>query len=315
MTPAASDGRLPDGFAVRLDPRTRRRAGGRRSSAAPRCACCGSPRARESCWPATGWSSGTRTTAALAAGCSTPGWPIPTCPTPPPTTSPWSSRSRTAPAALTACSGPARRPGDRAPPGRRGGRRVGGARWPAGRPGGPAPPPAARRPRGTPGCGWRRRHSWPSSTPTACPRPAGWSGSGPTSTTPRLAVVAPRIVACPAADAAGSPLRDRGQSPSTWAPPRRRVRPGSARLLRAQRRAACPPVGARRRVRRGHARRRGRRPRLAADRGRLAGALRAGAAVAHEHPATTAEWLRRRAFYGTGAALLAARHGPRSRRW
>ncbi|WP_245753268.1 mycofactocin biosynthesis glycosyltransferase MftF [Geodermatophilus ruber] len=33
------------------------------------------------------------------------------------------------------------------------------------------------------------------------------------------------------------------------------------------------------------------------------------AAVAHEHPSETAEWLRRRAFYGTGAALLAARHG------
>jgi mycofactocin glycosyltransferase len=33
------------------------------------------------------------------------------------------------------------------------------------------------------------------------------------------------------------------------------------------------------------------------------------AAVAHEHRAATGEWLRRRAFYGTGAALLAARHG------
>lgn len=33
------------------------------------------------------------------------------------------------------------------------------------------------------------------------------------------------------------------------------------------------------------------------------------ARVAHEHPARTGEWLRRRAFYGTGAALLAARHG------
>ena len=33
------------------------------------------------------------------------------------------------------------------------------------------------------------------------------------------------------------------------------------------------------------------------------------AEVAHEHPRTTAEWLHRRAFYGTGAALLAARHG------
>ncbi|MGY1724877.1 mycofactocin biosynthesis glycosyltransferase MftF [Blastococcus sp. SYSU DS0533] len=34
------------------------------------------------------------------------------------------------------------------------------------------------------------------------------------------------------------------------------------------------------------------------------------AAVAHEHLARTTGWLRRRAFYGTGAALLAARHGP-----
>jgi mycofactocin system glycosyltransferase len=33
------------------------------------------------------------------------------------------------------------------------------------------------------------------------------------------------------------------------------------------------------------------------------------AAVAHEHPSRTGQWLRRRAFYGTGAALLAARHG------
>jgi len=33
------------------------------------------------------------------------------------------------------------------------------------------------------------------------------------------------------------------------------------------------------------------------------------AELAHDHPATTGEWLRRRAFYGTGAALLAARHG------
>ena len=33
------------------------------------------------------------------------------------------------------------------------------------------------------------------------------------------------------------------------------------------------------------------------------------AEVAHEHPAGATAWLRRRAFYGTGAALLAARHG------
>ncbi|MDQ1661465.1 MAG: mycofactocin glycosyltransferase [Blastococcus sp.] len=33
------------------------------------------------------------------------------------------------------------------------------------------------------------------------------------------------------------------------------------------------------------------------------------AAVAHEHRTATGNWMRRRAFYGTGAALLAARHG------
>ncbi|MDT0274559.1 mycofactocin biosynthesis glycosyltransferase MftF [Blastococcus goldschmidtiae] len=33
------------------------------------------------------------------------------------------------------------------------------------------------------------------------------------------------------------------------------------------------------------------------------------AEVAHQHPTGTGEWVRRRAFYGTGAALLAARHG------
>jgi mycofactocin system glycosyltransferase len=33
------------------------------------------------------------------------------------------------------------------------------------------------------------------------------------------------------------------------------------------------------------------------------------AEVAHAHPTTTVQWLRRRAFYGTGAALLTARHG------
>ncbi|TFV48993.1 mycofactocin biosynthesis glycosyltransferase MftF [Blastococcus sp. TF02A-35] len=47
---------------------------------------------------------------------------------------------------------------------------------------------------------------------------------------------------------------------------------------------------------------------------RLAGAgwrvrYEPAAEVAHEHPAALGDWLRRRAFYGTGAALLAARHG------
>ncbi|PZA18839.1 mycofactocin biosynthesis glycosyltransferase MftF, partial [Modestobacter versicolor] len=34
------------------------------------------------------------------------------------------------------------------------------------------------------------------------------------------------------------------------------------------------------------------------------------ARVAHDHRVAPADWLRRRAFYGTGAALLAQRHGP-----
>ncbi|KQS58514.1 glycosyl transferase family 2 [Geodermatophilus sp. Leaf369] len=47
---------------------------------------------------------------------------------------------------------------------------------------------------------------------------------------------------------------------------------------------------------------------------RLAGAgwrvrYEPGAQVDHQHPRATGEWLRRRAFYGTGAALLAQRHG------
>src|SRR3954454_15237410 len=33
------------------------------------------------------------------------------------------------------------------------------------------------------------------------------------------------------------------------------------------------------------------------------------ARVGHDHPARAGQWLRRRAFYGTGAALLAVRHG------
>lgn len=37
--------------------------------------------------------------------------------------------------------------------------------------------------------------------------------------------------------------------------------------------------------------------------------LEPAAEVAHENPTRVAEWVRRRAFYGTGAALLAERHG------
>ncbi len=38
--------------------------------------------------------------------------------------------------------------------------------------------------------------------------------------------------------------------------------------------------------------------------------LEPAAEVAHENPTRPGEWVRRRAFYGTGAALLAERHGP-----
>ncbi len=38
--------------------------------------------------------------------------------------------------------------------------------------------------------------------------------------------------------------------------------------------------------------------------------LEPAAQVAHQNPVRVGEWVRRRAYYGTGAALLAERHGP-----
>lgn len=126
---------------------------------------------------------------------------------------------------------------------------------------------------------------------------------------PRLAVVAPRIVALPGGqpswlgpyEAAVSAL-DMGAEPAG-------VRPGSAvsyvpsAALLARREALGSGFDETMQV--------------AEDVDlvwRLTGAgwrvrYEPAAQVAHEHPARTGEWLRRRAYYGTGAALLAARHG------
>ncbi len=126
---------------------------------------------------------------------------------------------------------------------------------------------------------------------------------------PRLALVAPRIVALPATsagwvgryEALASPL-DMGPMPAAVAPRSAVSYVPSAALL--ARRAALGagfdesmPV---------------------AEDVDLAWRLRAAgwriryepaARVAHDHRTRPEEWLRRRAFYGTGAALLARRHG------
>ncbi|WP_206340261.1 mycofactocin biosynthesis glycosyltransferase MftF [Blastococcus litoris] len=139
------------------------------------------------------------------------------------------------------------------------------------------------------------------------PRPGWLDRLRPHLDDPRLAVVAPRITALGSAgwfaayEAAVSAL-DMGPHPAP-------VRPGSAvsyvpsAALLARRSAVGAGFDEAMRV--------------AEDVDlvwRLAAAgwrvrYEPAAEVAHAHPGTTGEWLRRRAFYGTGAALLAARHG------
>jgi len=140
------------------------------------------------------------------------------------------------------------------------------------------------------------------------PRPGWLQGLRPHLDDPRLALVAPRIRALSAGpgwfgtyEAAVSAL-DMGAHPAA-------VRPGSAvsyvpsAALLARRAALGSGFDETMRV--------------AEDVDlvwRLTGAgwrvrYEPAAEVAHAHPGTTGEWLRRRAFYGTGAALLAARHG------
>ncbi len=126
---------------------------------------------------------------------------------------------------------------------------------------------------------------------------------------PRLAVVAPQVTALPAAEpgwvtayeTAVSAL-DMGPSPAPVAPLSGLSYVPSAALL-ARRAALGEGFDAGMRV--------------AEDVDLVWRLAEAGwrvrydpaARVAHDHPSSTAAWLRRRALYGTGAAPLAARHG------
>ena len=140
------------------------------------------------------------------------------------------------------------------------------------------------------------------------PRPGWLAQLTPHLADPRLAAVAPRIVPLPGAhgwlapyEAAVSAL-DMGERPAPVRPLSAVSYVPSAALL-VRRAAVGEGFDASMRV--------------AEDVDlvwRLAGAgwrvrYEPGAAVAHDHPGTTREWARRRAFYGTGAALLAQRHG------
>ena len=129
---------------------------------------------------------------------------------------------------------------------------------------------AQHRPRGG-----AAQNSSRSSTPTACPHPAGWTACCRTSPTRPSARWRPASCRTRRAPAGWPGTRARAP-PWTWAPAASVVRPGArvpyvpgAALV--VRRAAAGD-GFRRR----HARRRGRRLRLADGRGRLAGPLRAG---------------------------------------
>ena len=211
-------------------------------------------------------------------------------------------------------------PGTGGLPGGRGGRRLGGRRS---RPRRRAGAPARGGPRA--GGGPQRRaarrrppSSSPSSTPTACPRPGWLDRLRPHLADPRLALVAPRIVALAAGDRlAGSPATRRVGSALDMGPSRARVAAAVGGLLRAQRRPAGPPGGARRRA----STRRCRWPRTSTWCGGWP-APAGGCATSRpprwrtSTPSAPAQWLRRRAFYGTGAALLAAAaRRARSRRW
>lgn len=139
------------------------------------------------------------------------------------------------------------------------------------------------------------------------PRPGWLAALLPQFADPRLALVAPRIVALPGSgwlhpyEAAVSAL-DMGARPAPVRPLSSVSYVPSAALL-CRRSALGPGFDEAMRV--------------AEDVDLVWRLTTAGwrvryepaAEVAHEHPAGTAEWLRRRAFYGTGAATLAARHG------
>lgn len=150
------------------------------------------------------------------------------------------------------------------------------------------------------------------------PRPGWLTALAPHLADPRLAMVAPRIVALPGAgwlhayEAAAGAL-DMGERPApvrplsavSYVPSAALLCRRSALGLAGGDGAGVPGAGFDEALR------------VAEDvdlAWRLAAAgwrvrYEPAVEVAHEHPAGTAEWMRRRAFYGTGAALLAARHG------
>ena len=141
------------------------------------------------------------------------------------------------------------------------------------------------------------------------PRPGWLARLRPHLADPRLAAVAPRIVALPGGERSWLTPYETAVSALDMGPHPAPVRPNSrvsyvpSAALLARRAALGDGFDDTMRVAED------------VDLGwRLAGAgwrvrYEPRATVAHEHPASTGEWLRRRAFYGTGAALLAARHG------
>ena len=272
--PGAAPDRLPDGFAVRLDPRTRRRDDGATLIGGSRCGSCGSlPRAHE-LLVADRLVVSDGTSAAVAARLLDAGLAHPDLPAsaggdvtvvvPVKDRAAGLTRLLGALHADPAAGSPVVVVDDESAE----------PSWP------PAPSWSARR-RPRPRRRAQRRAPPGDDAVRGLPRlrlraTAGLArGLRPHVADPRLALVAPRIVALPggrrswftAYENAGSALDmgTRTRRPSAQAP----------RLQRAQRRAARPPLGARRRVRRDHAGGRGRRPRLAAGRRGLAGAVRA----------------------------------------
>jgi mycofactocin glycosyltransferase len=311
VIPAAPEGRLPDGFAVRLDPRTRSRDGGAALvGGSPLRLLRLSPRARELLAPDR-LVVRDATTAALAARLLDSGLAHPDLPP--------------APAAddVTVVIPVRDRPAglDRLLRALRTDPATAGLPVVVVDDGSTAPVPAAhgarvlrndvaRGPAAARNAGMRA-----ASTPFVAfldsdcvPHPGWLQALRPHVDDPRLAVVAPRIVALAPGAAWFAPYEtavsalDMGPHPAA-------VRSGSA--------VSYVPSAAllARRAALGEGFDEGMRVaedvdlvwRLAAAGWRVR--YEPAAAVAHEHPGTTGEWLRRRAFYGTGAALLAARHG------
>ena len=318
MIPAAGrDVRLPDGFVVRLDPRVRRRPDGALLGGSPlrllRLSAAGAGPAgrRPARRPGRHHRRARRPAARRRARRPRPARPAP--PDDVTVVIPVKDRpGRARPAA----GGAARGPGDRGPAGRRGGRRLRGpgARRRRRPRAAARRSPAARPRRATPGCG-RRPPPFVAFLDSDCV-PA-----------PRLARAAAAAPGRPAAGGrraadrrarraggAGSAPYEAAVSALDMGPHPAAVRPLSAVSYVPSAALLARRDGAGRRVRRGDARGRGRRPGLAADRAPAGGCAtsRPPRSRTSTRPRTAA-WLRRRAFYGTGAALLAARHGERGR--